>query len=241
MMEIIRIIFFVLTVIFIGGSYAAAKLLQYNNSASAPFILIFLCATGICALILGMTGCATPQPAPVIVQAPAPIAKPTPISDPYTDLPTDEADAIRHGRDQVFHHGVTTVMPYSPDRAYKLNCQPLHVTQVRLAPNETTDKNNVRIGDKNRWGTLIGDHVVLIYPRGHNTTITVSVPGAQVSAAPDPDMKTNLVIATSLGNVYTFDPVEIGKPFTEAVEFYYPLKVRAQDAARQAAIKEGKQ
>jgi hypothetical protein len=35
-----------------------------------------------------------------------------------------------------------------------------------------------------------------------------------------------------MGNDYVFNPVKIGKPFTQKVEFYYPDFVRAQDAAR---------
>jgi hypothetical protein len=40
------------------------------------------------------------------------------------------------------------------------------------------------------------------------------------------------------GNDYIFDPVKIGKPFTEKIEFYYPDYVRAQDAARKQTMQE---
>jgi type IV secretory pathway VirB9-like protein len=170
------------------------------------------------------------------VQAPAP--KPTPAipTDPYASLPSDVAQAIKHNENPTLHHGITLVQPYSPDLQYPLNCQPLHVTQIRLRDDETTDKENVKVGDKDRWGTIIGAHSVLIFPLGSNTSITV--PGTQITVPADPKMITNLVIHTSMGNDYVFNPVKIGKPFTEKVEFYYPDYVRAQDAARKQALQE---
>jgi type IV secretory pathway VirB9-like protein len=168
------------------------------------------------------------------VQA-APTPKPIP-PDPYATLLTDVAYAIKHNETPTLHHGITLVQPYSPDLQYPLNCQLLHVTQIRLRDDESTDKDNVKVGDKDRWGTIIGDHTVLIFPLGTNTSITV--PGAQVTIPADPHMQTNLVIHTTMGNDYVFNPVKIGKPFTEKVEFYYPDYVRAQDAARKQAMQE---
>jgi type IV secretory pathway VirB9-like protein len=186
-----------------------------------------------------LSACASqpPPPAPVVVQA---TPTPTPIPpDPYATLPTDEAEAIKHNQTPTLRHGITLVQPYSPDLQYPLNCQPLHVTQIRLRDDESTDKDDVKVGDKDRWGTIIGDHSVLIFPLGSNTSITV--PGAQVTIPRDPNMVTNLVIHTSAGNDYVFNPVKIGKPFTEKVEFYYPNYVRAQDAARKQAMQEATQ
>lgn len=197
-----------------------------------------LIASAILGLVGSIYGCATqPPPAqPVVVQA-APKPTPAPIpADPYATLPTDVAEAIKHNQTPTLHHGITLVQPYSPDLQYPLNCQPLHVTQIRLRDDETTDKDNVKVGDKDRWGTIIGDHTVLIFPLGTNTAITV--PGAQVTIPADPHMQTNLVIHTSRGNDYVFNPVKIGKPFTEKVAFYYPDYVRAQDAARKQAMLE---
>jgi Conjugal transfer protein len=189
------------------------------------------------ALIYLIGGCSSqPPPPPVVVQA-APTPAPPPIpEDPYATLPTDVAYAIKHNETPTLHHGITLVQPYSPDLQYPLNCQPLHVTQIRLRDDETTDKDDVKVGDKDRWGTIIGAHSVLIFPLGTNTSITV--PGAQVTIPPDPHMQTNLVIHTTMGNDYVFNPVKLGKPFTEKVEFYYPDYVRAQDAARKQAMHE---
>jgi hypothetical protein len=189
------------------------------------------------AIVLYLNGCAAqPPPAPVVVQTPAPQSTPVIPNDPYASLPSDVASAIKHGETPTLHHGITLVQPYSPDLQYPLNCQPLHVTQIRLRDDETTDKDNVKVGDKDRWGTIIGDHTVLIFPLGTNTSITV--PGSQVRIPADPQMITNLVIHTSAGNDYVFNPVKIGKPFTEKVEFYYPQLVKQQDAVRQQMLKE---
>jgi len=189
------------------------------------------------AIALCLNACATqPPPAPVVVQA-APTPAPTPLPpDPYASLSPDVADAIKNHQTPTLHHGITLVYPYSPDLQYPLNCQSLHVTQIRLRPDEFTDKDDVKVGDQDRWGTIIGDHTVLIFPKGSN--VTISVPGAQQVIPPDPHMVTNVIIHTSLGNDYVFNPVRLGKPFTQAVQFYYPDQVRAAAAARQLALKE---
>ena len=199
---------------------------------------------GITALVIGttlFTGCAAapPPPPPVIVQA-APT--PTPIADPYASLSPDVAEAIKHNQTPVLQHGITTVYPYSPDVAYPLNCQKLHVTQVRLRDDETTSKQDVKIGDVTRWGTIVGEHSVLVFPTGSTTPITVA--GAQVTIPAEPSMITNLAIHSSAGRDYVFNPVKEvrgSKDFTQAISFYYPSEVRAQAAARDAAIKAGQQ
>ena len=200
---------------------------------------------GITVLVIGttlFTGCTTqaPPPPPVVVAAPAPT--PVPIPDPYAPLSSDVAAAIKHNQTPTLQHGITTVWPYSADRVYPLNCAALHVTQIRLRDDETTDKDNVKVGDKDRWGTIVGDHTVLIFPLG--SVSSIAVPGAQITIPPDPHMQTNLAIHTTLhlpngelvaGNDYMFDPVKevkASKSFTEKVEFYYPDWVRQQDAAR---------
>ena len=208
--------------------------LKYRNGSGVYLAMLGILLSSVAFMF---SGCAQqPPPAPVIVQAPPkPVPPPIP-ADPYASLPPDVAAAIRNNETPTFHHGITWVQPYSPDLQYPLLCQPLHVTQIRLAPDETTDKNNVKVGDKNRWGTIIGKHTVLVFPLGTNLSITV--PGAQQTVPADPNMMTNLVISTNKGHEYVFNPVKIGKPFTEAIAFYFPDEVRAQYAARQAALKQ---
>jgi Conjugal transfer protein len=214
------------------GSFIAG--LKYRNSGGVYLAMLGILLSSV---VFMFGGCATqpPPPPPVVAVAPPP-PKPQIPDDPYVGLPSDVADAIRSNQTPTFRHGITLVWPYSADLQYPLNCQPLHVTQIRLAPDETTDKNNVKVGDKNRWGTIIGKHTVLIFPLGTNVSITV--PGAQQTIPAAPHMETNLVIATNKGHQYVLNPVRIGKPFTEAVEWYYSDEVRAQYAARQAALKE---
>lgn len=185
-------------------------------------------------------GCASaPPPPPVIVQA-APTPAPTPIPpDPYAALSPDVVNAIKTNNLQTFHHGITWVQPYSPDLQYPLHCMPRHTTEIQLRQDEWTDKNSVKIGDSDRWGTIVGDHSVLVFPKGSNVPMTV--PGAQITIPADPEMLTNLIITTSLGNTYTFNPVDLKKPYTERYQFYYPDLIRQQDAERKRIMQqEGK-
>lgn len=207
---------------------------------------------GISALIIGVSlfaGCAaTPPPPPVIVPVAAPT--PQPIPDPYASLSSDIASAIKHNQTPTLQHGNTLVQPYSPDLRYPLLCEPLHVTMIRLRDDETTDKDDVKVGDATRWNTIVGDHTVLLFPTGSPAPVTV--PGAQVVVPAEPTMMTNLAIhstvhlpdGTTTSGDYIFDPVKavkIGKPFTEKVTFYWPELTRAQAVARDAAIKAGQQ
>jgi hypothetical protein len=106
---------------------------------------------GSCAIAACLVGCASqpPPPPPVIVQA-APT--PAPILDPHASLSSDVAEAIKHNQTPTLQHGITWVEPYSPDLQYPLHCKPLHVTQIRLQLDESTDKDDIKVGDKDRWG-----------------------------------------------------------------------------------------
>ena len=199
------------------------------KQATLQLILAALWATTACLA----AGCATqPPPTPVVVQA---TPKPLPIPpDPYATLPTDVAEAIKNNQTPTLQHGITTVEAYSPDAEYELNLQPLKVVQIRLAPDESTTKDDTKLGDVTRWGTLIGQHTVLVFPKDSPTPLTV--PGAQARIPGAPNMHSNLVIATNQGRYYTFD-LRIRKPFTPSIQFYYPSDVRAQAAAREATLK----
>lgn len=191
-----------------------------------------------------ITGCATPPPPPEIIIKHDLMPPPKPVipDDPYASLPSDIAEAIKHNETPTFHHGISTIYPYSPDMEYPLECQRLHVTQIRLRPDESTDKNNVKVGDRDRWGTIVGDHTVLIFPTG--SPVPISVPGAQVIIPADPSMVTNLVIHTSAGNDYVFNPIKATskKDFDQVVSFYYPSWTRQQAAVRGQLLKqEGQQ
>jgi type IV secretory pathway VirB9-like protein len=169
-----------------------------------------------------LAGCATQPPPPIIVQQ-APPPKPQIVipPDPYQGLPADVVAAIKSGSTDTIKNGITTIYPYSPDVQWTLNCQPLEATEIRLAPDEYTDKDNTVLGDSVRWDIKIGGQAVMVKPLGD---------------AMDPKMQTNLVIHTDKRSYHLL--LRIHKPFSTAIAWYYPDTVKAEDAARQAAIKE---
>lgn len=143
--------------------------------------------------------------------------------------------AIKHFRTPILTHGIVTIYPYSSSEEYELSCQPLHATQIRLSGNEWTNKDNVILGDSERWSVKVGDGVVLVKPLRTTDTVVSAGPQPEIHP-PAPNMRTNLIIHTDKHD-YTFN-LTVKKPLTEAVSFYYPDDVRAASAARAAALKE---
>jgi type IV secretion system protein VirB9 len=94
----------------------------------------------------------------------------------------------------------------------------LRATEIRLNPDESTDKDGVILGDSLRWAVKVSKQAVMVEPLG--TTA-------------DPNMVTNLIIATNRRS-YHFLLRLRAKP-TAAVQFYYPDDVRQLEAARQLA------
>jgi type IV secretory pathway VirB9-like protein len=167
-------------------------------------------------------GCATQPPAPVIVQqAPPPKPQIEIPPDPYQGLPADVVAAIKSGSNETINDGITTIYPYNPNKQWTLNCQPLEATEIRLAPDEYTDKDSAVLGDSVRWDIKVSGQAVMVKPLGD---------------ALDPKMQTNLVVHTDKRSYHLL--LRIRKPFSAAVQWYYPDKVKAEDAARQTAIKE---
>jgi type IV secretory pathway VirB9-like protein len=142
-------------------------------------------------------------------------------SDPYQGLPADVVAAIKSGSTETIENGITTIYLYSPDEQWIVNCQPLEATEIRLAPDEYTDKDSAVLGDSVRWDIKVSGQAVMVKPLGD---------------ALDPKMTTNLVIHTDKRSYHL--QLRIHKPFSAAVQWYYPETVKAKDAARQAAIKE---
>lgn len=191
-------------------------------------------------IALLMAGCAAkaPPPPPVIVQAPVPTPTPTPVANPYLALSPDVADAIRHNQAPTFHHGGTLVVPYSRDENLTVNCHPLYATQIRLAPGETTDANDVVLGDIERWSVTVGTGVVLVKPLRTDKVVISQGPQAEVHPAA-PDLKTNLLISTDMGHYYNlWLTVNSHKPMTQAVEYYFPDETRTAYTAYQRGLKE---
>jgi hypothetical protein len=205
-------------------------------------------------------GCATQPPPQIIVKHDlAPPPKVTVPVDPYLSLPSDIASAIRNGdTTTVFRHGMTTVYPWSPDRKYAVNCQPNMAVQIRLRYDEDTDANDTVLGDSERWSVKVGHHVVLLKPLGTNQPVAIqktlavpatggpqnktpAVPATFDVRPPDPAMITNLDITTTTtsGQTRTYTlMLRLRKPFTDAIEWYYPDQVRAEYAAHEAALKQ---
>jgi type IV secretory pathway VirB9-like protein len=210
-----------------------------------------------------LAGCAaTPPPEIIVKHDLAPPPKVIVPPDPYATLPADIASAIKSGdTTTVFRHNMTIIYAYSPDMKYAVNCQPNMAVQIRLRYDEDTDENNVVLGDSERWSVKVGHHVVLLKPLGTNQAVaiqkTLAVPatgGPQNKTPglpatfdvrpPDLAMITNLDITTTTtsGETRTYTLIlRLRKPFTDAIEWYYPDQVRQEYAAHQAALKQQQQ
>lgn len=100
-------------------------------------------------------------------------------------------------------------------------CQPLRATEIRLNPDEYTDKDNVILGDSVRWGIRVGTTAVMVEP---------------LATPADPNMTTNLVIHTNKRDYHLM--IRLRGQYMNAIAWYYPNEVRATAAVRQAALKE---
>lgn len=187
-----------------------------------------------------MAACATtppPQPPVVIVKHDlAPMPKPVEPPDPYASLRSDVAAAIRNHTNTIIHDGITTIWPYSPDQQWTVNCQPLRATEIRLADDEQTDKNNVMIGDWTRWQVRVGNGTVLVEPLGDDTSTTIPGPQPQFIPA-DPNMNTNLVIHTTKRSYHLVLRIQ-KRAVMPAVAWYYPDDIRQANQLRQTFLKQ---
>jgi type IV secretory pathway VirB9-like protein len=169
-----------------------------------------------------LAGCAT-QPAPpasppiVKIEPPKPVVPP----DPFEGLPSNVRAAIQNNKTPTLQSGITTLYPYSPDVEWSIDCAPLRATELRLAPDEYTDKDSVVLGDSIRWAVRIGQHSVMVEPLGTSA---------------DPNMVTNLVISTNQRSYHLM--LRLRRQYTPAIAWYYPDDVRAAASARQTALRE---
>jgi type IV secretory pathway VirB9-like protein len=163
-------------------------------------------------------GCAAKQP-PVIVQAAPPPKKQIVIPpDPMADLSPDVQTAIRNHQTPTLQDGIATIIPYSPNQSWTVNCAPLRATEIRLNPDEHTDKDSVILGDSLRWAVKVSRQAVMVEPLGTSA---------------DPNMVTNLIIATNRRS-YHFTLRLRSKPMA-AIGFYFADDVRQLEAARRVA------
>jgi type IV secretory pathway VirB9-like protein len=116
-----------------------------------------------------------PTTALPIVQVAAPPKKEIVIPpDPMADLTPDVQAAIRDHQTPTLHDGIATIIPYSPNQAWTIDCSPLRATEIRLNPDETTDKDSVVLGDSLRWAIKVSRQAVMVEPLGTSATPTWS-------------------------------------------------------------------
>jgi type IV secretion system protein TrbG len=166
-----------------------------------------------------LSGCATqPPPVPIVQVAPPPKQQIVIPPNPMADLTPAVQAAIRDHQTPTLHDGIATIYAYSPNQSWNLYCAPLRATEIRLNPDETTDKDSVILGDSLRWAIKVSRQAVMVEALGTSA---------------DPNMVTNLIVATDRRS-YHFTLRLRSKPMA-AVAFYYPDDVRQLQAARQVA------
>jgi type IV secretory pathway VirB9-like protein len=175
------------------------------------------------ATVIILAGCAAQPPPPQIVKVIEPAPKPAIIipPDPMAYLSPDIQAAIKGHQTPTLQDGIATIYPYSPNTQWTIYCAPLSATEIRLNPDEHTDKDSVVLGDSLRWAIKVSRQAVMVEPLG--TTA-------------DPHMLTNLIIATNRRS-YHFIVKLRAKPMA-AISFYYSDDVRQLEAARQLAQQE---
>ena len=175
------------------------------------------------AATLVLWGCATQPrpPVPIVEVAPPPKKEIIIPPDPMANLSPDVQAAIQNHQTPTLHDGIATIYPYSPNQSWTVYCAPLSATEIRLNPDETTDKDGVVLGDSLRWQIRVSRQAVMVEPLGTSA---------------DPRMQTNLIIATNRRS-YHFVLHLRAKPMT-AISFYYPTDVQQLEAARQVTQQE---
>jgi type IV secretory pathway VirB9-like protein len=169
-------------------------------------------------LALVLVGCASQPPpaAPPIAYTPPPKIVVPP--DPYADHSPDVVAAIKNNQTPTLQDGIAVLFPYSANQQWTLYCQPLRATEIRLNPDEWTDKDSVVLGDSVRWTIKVGEQAVMVEPLGTSA---------------DPNMTSNLIIHTNKRSYHLM--LKLGGRPMPAIAWYYPTQVRQADTARQLA------
>jgi type IV secretion system protein TrbG len=171
-----------------------------------------------------LAACASQPPPPVqIITKVEPPKKPVIVvpPDPMDGLSPDVRAAIQNHQAPTLPDGIATLFPYTPNQQWTIYCSPLSATEIRLNPDESTDKDSVVLGDSVRWAIKIGTQAVMVEPLGTSA---------------DPHMTTNLIIHTNKRSYHLTLRLR-PKPMA-AIAWYYPDDVRHQQAARQKAQRE---
>lgn len=177
-------------------------------------------ALGLLAAVLMAPGCAAQKSAPPLELVPAKLLEQAPPStfpeNALDQQPTEVKMAIedyaRGHRARVVRQGITTLFPYDPNSQPVVECKPLRVTEIALAPGESV--NSVAAGDTERWIVTPVDGRVLVKPK---------VAG----------IATNLIILTGRHS-YSI-ALRTGRHYMPRVGFYYPQETLAAEQARQRA------
>ncbi len=191
-------------------------------------------STGIIALALALSACATQQPPPPplkIMTEAAPRPAATPPAPTAAQLlaqqPPEVKEAVKvHQQDSKWHVYKTPELilyPYGKGPEPIVNCEPLRTTDIQLQPGETI--TDVAMGDSERWmatPAASGD------PRN---------PVPHLAVKPQlPGIETNLTIYTTK-HIYHLLLRSRGRHAMQEVEFYYPdeLLTAMKEADSEAA------
>lgn len=184
-------------------------------------------ALGLLAALLMTPGCAAQKPAPPLELVPAKLLEQPPVPpQPRSALdqqPSEVKAAIENyassHKARILHDGITTLFPYDPNSQPVIECRPLRVTEIALAPGESV--NSVAAGDTERW---------IVTPVGGRVLVKPKAAG----------IATNLIILTDRHS-YSI-ALRTGRHYMPKVGFYYPRETLAAEHARkQAAAKAAQQ
>jgi P-type conjugative transfer protein TrbG len=178
---------------------------------------------GLLAALLIAPGCAARKPAPPLELVPARLLEPAPPAPPPESILDRQPKAVRaaiedyaHSHEaRVLREGITTLFPYDPNSQPVVECKPLRVTEIDLAPGESV--NSVAAGDTERW---------IVTPVGGRVLIKPKAAG----------IATNLIILTDRRSYSV--ALRTDRHYMPRVGFYYPREALAAEQARkQAAAK----
>ena len=172
------------------------------------------------AALLIAPGCAqrTPPPlelvpASLLEKEPPPASPESALENQPDDVQTAVQEYARTHDAPILHRGVTTIFPYDPDGQPTVECKPLRVTEIALAPGEAAQ--SVAAGDTERW---------IVTPAAGRALIKPKAPG----------IATNLIILANRHN-YSL-ALKSGRHYMPQAAFYYPREALAAERARQREV-----
>lgn len=184
-------------------------------------------ALGLLAAALMTPGCAAQKAAPPLELVPAKLLEEAPpstfpesvLDQQPSEVKTAIEDYARSHKARVLRDGITTLFPYDPNSQPVVECKPLRVTEIALAPGESV--NSVAAGDTERW---------IVTPVGERVLVKPKAAG----------IATNLIILTDRHS-YSI-ALRTGRHYMVKVGFYYPRETLvAEQARKQAAAKAAQQ